>query len=621
MSTTHPTLTDGGHHTSAKAPVGTTREPTAVSDEDGKESRRVRLEPLKALLPYLIENKLILVAGGLALLVSAAMMLALPVAVRRIVDHGFSPESRDLINSYFSVLMVMGLVLAVASSARAYCVNWLGENVVARIRSDVFSHLTTLGPAFFASTHSGELMSRLTADTTQVKSAAGNAISQALRNSIMLIGALIMMFVTSAQLSVVLLVAIPAIVFPLLAYGRIVRRLSRRAQDTLAKSSAYAAENLAAVSTLQAYTNERHVSDRFREEVGHALTAATDRLRARAGLTTVAIALITISVVGVLWYGSSLVIAGDMSAGRLSQFVLYAVFAAGALAELAEVMGEVQQAAGAAERLSELLAVVPPIAPVANPKPLPDQLTDGVRFENVSFAYPGRPDTNALDEITLHAPAGRMVALVGPSGAGKSTALNLLLRFYDPGAGRITIDGISIRDVDLTDLRKRLALVSQDVALFADTVSENIRYGSPDATDAEVVAAAKAAQADRFIRELSNGYDTVVGERGVTLSGGQRQRIAIARAILRDAPILLLDEATSALDAENEGALQAALETVMQGRTTLVVAHRLATIQKADQILVFDEGRIVEAGTHAELIGANGLYARLAELQFTGIAA
>ncbi|MEL6227353.1 MAG: ABC transporter transmembrane domain-containing protein, partial [Pseudomonadota bacterium] len=538
MSTSHPTLTDGRHHTSAKAPVGTTGEPTAVSDEDGKESRRVRLEPLKALLPYLIENKLILVAGGLALLVSAGMMLALPVAVRRIVDHGFSPESRDLINSYFSVLMVMGLVLAVASSARAYCVNWLGENVVARIRSDVFSHLTTLGPAFFASTHSGELMSRLTADTTQVKSAAGNAISQALRNSIMLIGALIMMFVTSAQLSVVLLVAIPAIVFPLLAYGRIVRHLSRRAQDTLAKSSAYAAENLAAVSTLQAYTNERHVSDRFREEVRHALTAATDRLRARAGLTTVAIALITISVVGVLWYGSSLVIAGDMSAGRLSQFVLYAVFAAGALAELAEVMGEVQQAAGAAERLSELLAVVPPIAPVANPKPLPDQLTDGVRFENVSFAYPGRPDTNALDEITLHAPAGRMVALVGPSGAGKSTALNLLLRFYDPGAGRITIDGISIRDVDLTDLRKRLALVSQDVALFADTVSENIRYGSPDATDAEVVAAAKAAQADRFIRELSNGYDTVVGERGVTLSGGQRQRIAIARAILRDAPIL-----------------------------------------------------------------------------------
>lgn len=580
-------------------------------------SRRLKLTPLRQLLPYLLAHSSVLVVGGIALIVSAATMLSVPIAVRRIVDHGFTQDSGDLINSYFLVLMLMGIVLAFASSARAYCVNWLGERVVADLRRDVFRHLTTLGPAFFDRTHSGEVMSRLTADTTQIKSAAGNALSQALRNTIMLIGALIMMFVSSAQLSLVVLIAIPAIVLPLMAYGRVVRRLSRTAQDSLAESSAFAAENLAAVSTLQAYTNERHVSGRFGTAVEAAMDAATSRLRARAGLTAMAIMLITVSIVGVLWHGSALVIAGDMTAGRLSQFVLYAIFAAGALAELAEVMGEVQQTAGAAERLSELLAIQPLISSPANPEPLPETVRRGVAFENVRFAYPSRPDVDALDGVSFEAKAGELVAIVGPSGAGKTSVLNLLLRFYDPRAGRITIDGVDIARADLDELRRRIAIVSQDVALFADTVRENIRYGRPEATDADVARAAEAARAAGFIGDLKNGYDTVLGERGVMLSGGQRQRIAIARAVLRDAPILLLDEATSALDAENEGAVQAALERVMRGRTTIVIAHRLSTIKKADRILVMDEGRIVEQGRHDALVAAGGLYARLAELQFT----
>ena len=584
---------------------------------EGK-AKRVSLKPLLALKPYLLAQMPMLVIAAVALVLSALAMLAVPMAVRRIIDHGFSAESQAFIDQYFMMLIGIGLVLAAASSTRAYCVNWLGERVVADLRKAVFAHLTTLGPAFFSNNHSGELMSRLTADTTQIKSAAGSALSQALRNTIMLIGAVIMMFVTSVQLSVMVLLAIPAIVLPLMAYGRVVRRLSRAAQDTLAQSSAYASENLAAISTLQAFTNERGVSRRFADAVEMSIGAATSRLRARSGLTAMAISLVTVSIVGVLWYGATLVAAGEMTAGRLSQFVLYAVFAAGALAELAEVMGEVQQASGAAERLSELLAVVPPIVSPADPKPLPDRPTGAVTFEDVSFAYPGAGAARALTGVSFKAEPGRMTALVGPSGGGKSTVFNLILRFYDPASGVVRFDGVPVSDVALEDLRRNIAFVPQDVALFADTVAANIAYGMPDAAREDIVAAARAAQADGFISALPAGYDSLVGERGVTLSGGQRQRIAIARAILRDAPLLLLDEATSALDADSELAIQRALEEVMQGRTTIVIAHRLATIQKADRIVVIDQGRVVEEGTHKDLVAREGLYSRLAELQFSG---
>jgi ATP-binding cassette subfamily B protein len=422
--------------------------------------------------------------------------------------------------------------------------------------------------------------------------------------------------VTSPLLAALALAAIPAIVFPLLAYGRAVRRLSRTAQDRLADASAYAAENLAAARTMAAFGQEAAVTRRFAAAVERAFAAARARLMARAGLTALAIALVVTSIVGVLWFGSRLVIGGDITGGRLGQFVLYAVFAAGAIAELAEVWGELAQAAGAAERLTELLAARPEIAAPARPRPLPTPARGSVAFADVRFVYPSRPAVSALNGVSFAVAPGETVAIVGPSGAGKSTVFNLLLRFWDPQAGSVAVDGVPLAEVDPAALRARLALVPQDVALFDDTVAENIRYGRPDAGDAEVVRAAEAAQADGFIRALSEGYATRLGERGVTLSGGQRQRIAIARAILRDAPILLLDEATSALDAESELAVQEALARLTAGRTTLVIAHRLATVQRAGRILVMDQGRIVEEGRHADLLRRAGLYARLAELQF-----
>jgi ATP-binding cassette, subfamily B, bacterial len=474
-----------------------------------------------------------------------------------------------------------------------------------------------LGPAFYDKTHSGEIMSRLTADTTLIKSASGSTISQAIRNVIMLVGALTMMFVTSAWLSALVLVAIPLIMLPFLINGRTVRRLSRRAQDTLADSSAYAAENLAAVRTMQAYTHERAVSKRYSTSVELSFDAVRERLKARAFLVGVTIFLVVTSVVGVIWVGAGLVIAGEMTGGRLLQFVLYAMFAGAAVAELGEVWGEVSQAAGATERLAELLAVVPHIQSPAHPVPLPLPPRGELEFHDVTFAYPSRPEKAALDHISFKVRSGETVALVGPSGAGKSTILNLILRFYDPQGGRVLLDGVAVVDADLEAVRGRMALVPQEIALFADTVIENIRYGHETASLDDVRHAAVAAQADTFIKDLPQGYDTMLGERGVTLSGGQRQRIAIARAILRNAPILLLDEATSALDAENEVLVQKALERVMQGRTTLVIAHRLATIQKADRILVIEEGRIVEDGNHQSLLRSGGVYARLAELQFS----
>lgn len=588
-------------------------------EQDGNEpgtDKRRSLKPLLDLKPYVMRYPGVLAGAGGALLLSALAMLSVPMAVRRMIDHGFVATDGTLIGQYFAMLIVIGLVLALASSSRFYFVNWLGERVVSDVRSDVFEHLTHLGPAFYERSQSGEMMSRLTADTTQVKAAAGIALSQLVRNTIMLLGALVMMLVTSWALSLLVLIAIPAIVLPLMAIGKVVRRKSREAQDSLADASAYAAENLSAIRTMQAFGHEDVVSRRYSAAVEQAFDVAKSRLRVRAGLTALAIALVTSSIVGVLWFGASSVVAGELTAGRLSQFVLYAIFAGGALAELSEVWGEISQAAGATERLMELRSVEPEIKSPAKPVDMPIPAKGEVVFDRVSFHYPSRPDDPALEDVSFQIAAGETVALVGPSGAGKSTVFSLLLRFFDPVSGSVSIDGVDVRDARLEDVRSRLSVVPQDVSLFADTVTENIRYGTPGATLEDVRAAAAAAHADGFIENLPNGYDTQLGERGVTLSGGQRQRIALARALLRDAPILLLDEATSALDAESEQEVQRAVEEVMRGRTTLVIAHRLATVKQADRILVVQDGRIVEEGNHGSLLQAGGLYGRLAELQF-----
>ncbi len=589
---------------------------TKTADSAGKKARRDVVRPLLTLWPYLKPYKWMVVATILALCTSAMSMLVLPLAVRRMIDFGFSGQDAETIQTYFIALLGVGAVLAVSGASRFFCVQWLGERMVADLRRDVFAHLTRLSPAFFEQQRSGELMSRLTADTTQIKSAVGVAVSQSLRNTVMLTGAITMMIVTSPQLAGLVVFAIPLIVLPLIAYGRTVRKLSRRAQDTLAESSAFAAENISEVRTLQSFTNEIPVRTRYQVAIEETFEAARSRMMARAVLTGSIIFLVFASITGILWYGASGVLEGTITAGTLSQFVLYSVFAAGALGELSEVWGELQQAAGSAERLVELLEVEPEIKSPATPVGLPSPGEGRVNFDAVTFSYPTRLEEIALDNVSFSVAPGETVAIVGPSGGGKSTVFGLLSRFYDPTSGTVRIDGVNVATGDLAEVRGRLAVVPQDVALFADTALENIRFGRPDATEAEVRDAAKVARADGFISELPHGYATMVGERGVTLSGGQRQRIAIARAVLRDAPILLLDEATSALDATNEAEVQAALEKIMADRTTLVIAHRLATIRGANRILVMDNGRIVEEGTHAELAARGGLYGRLAAQQF-----
>jgi ATP-binding cassette subfamily B protein len=476
----------------------------------------------------------------------------------------------------------------------------------------------SLSPSFFDAARSGELVSRLTADTTQIKAAAGASVSVALRNLLLFIGAVAMMVITSPRLSGFVLLAIPLIVMPLVAFGRWVRRLSRNAQDTLADATAYASELVGAIRVVQAYTGERLANARFGKEVEQAYDAARVSTKARAVLTAIIIFIVFTSVVLILWTGSHDVLTGSISAGRLGQFVLYAAFAAAGLGQLSEVWGEVSAASGAAERLFEILQVEPDIAAPASPRALPKPACGDVGFANVSFAYPMRPEVNVIDRVSLSVRAGEKVAIVGPSGAGKSTIFHLLLRFYDAASGVISFDGVPVREADPREVRSRIALVPQDSVVFAASARENIRFGRPDATDAEVEHAADLAHATEFIRRLPEGFEAQLGERGVTLSGGQRQRIAIARAILRDAPLLLLDEATSSLDAESETLVQTALEELMRHRTTLVIAHRLATVLSCDRILVLDQGRIVEQGTHASLVAANGLYARLARLQFEG---
>lgn len=577
---------------------------------------KVKLRPLARLLPYVAKYSGRALAALAALTVAALTTLVVPLAVRRMIDFGFSDKAVQLIDSYFAVMILVVAVLAVSSALRYYLVTTLGERIVADLRSDVFTHLTHLSSAFFDATRAGEIVSRLTADTTQIKSTVGASVSIALRNLVLFVGGAAMMVVTSPRLSLFVLGAIPVIVLPLVGFGRAVRKRGRAAQDTLADASGYANELIGAMRTLQAFTNEKLAQSRFGAAVEQAYAAARGATKVRAMLTAVVIFLVFTSIVVVLWVGAQDVLTGSITPGRLGQFVLYAVFAAGGLGELSQVWGEIAQASGAAERLFEILDVEPQIKAPARPVVLPKPASGTIEFRDVDFAYPGRPNVPVLDRLSFRVAPGEKLALVGPSGAGKSTIFQLILRFYDPVSGNVSFDGVHLPDADPAELRARIALVPQDAVVFGTSIRENIQFGRPEATDAEIDKAAEAAHASEFIRRLPLGYETPVGERGVTLSGGQRQRIAIARAILRKAPLLLLDEATSSLDAESETLVQQALKRLMLNRTSIVIAHRLATVQSCDRILVLDHGRIVEEGTHASLASAGGLYARLAKLQF-----
>ena len=587
---------------------------TSTSQPQNDNSKRPVLTPLRMLIPYIFQDKKLVIAALISLLVASAATLTVPVALRRVVANGFSGENVEKIDYYFIAMIGVVAVLALASASRYYFVTQIGERTVADIRKDVFAAVLKFDAAYFDSARTGEVISRLTADTTQIKSAVGSTASVALRNSLLFIGAIIMMVYTSPQLSGLIVFAIPLIVLPLIAFGRLVRRRSRAAQDKLADASAYATEMAGSVRTIQSLSAGEGVQSAFSSTVDASYRAARKAIRTRAFLTLILIFLIFSSIVSILWAGARSVIDGDMAPGMLVQFLLYAVFAAGSMGSLSEVWGEVQQTAGATERLMELVAEEPQITVPENPVPIS---AGAINLDGVEFSYPGVPDKTIISDLSFTVEPGETIAIIGPSGAGKSTIFQLLTRFYDPTNGAVHLGGSDIKQADPDALRSLFAVVPQDPVIFNGDIAGNISFGAKGSVDdAAIAKAAKVARADIFIDEMEGGYQARVGERGITLSGGQKQRLAIARAVLRDAPILLLDEATSALDAESEAHVQAALEDLMKGRTTLIIAHRLATILKADRILVMDEGRIVEEGTHASLVKKGGLYARLAKLQF-----
>ncbi|WP_313351842.1 ABC transporter transmembrane domain-containing protein [Paracoccus sp. (in: a-proteobacteria)] len=574
-----------------------------------------RIGALRALWPFIRPYRGLLLAALIALSVTAAISLVLPLAVRRVVD-GFDAGAH-LLDQYFGAALAIVALLALGTGMRYYLVTRLGERVVADIRKAVFGRVIAMSPAFYERVLTGEIISRITTDTTLIQSVIGSSVSIALRNFLILIGGMVMLVWTSAKLSGLVLLLVPLIVVPIVVLGRRLRKLSRENQDWIAQSSGAASESLLSAQTVQAFTQEGPTRTRFNDVTERSFDSALNRVRTRTVMTVIVIFLIFSGVLGVLWIGARDVRLDVTSVGELVQFVIYAVLVAGAVGALSEIWGELQRAAGATERLTELLMTQDVLTDPPQPIALPRPVQGAIRLDDVTFHYPSRPDRSALEGVTLDIRPGETVALVGPSGAGKTTVIQMLLRFWDPDSGAVRIDGIDLRDMARADFRQAIALVPQDPVIFATTARENIRFGRPDASDAEVEAAARAAHADEFLKLLPEGYDSFVGERGVMLSGGQKQRIAIARAILRDAPILLLDEATSALDAESERLVQHAVDELARSRTTIIIAHRLATVKKADRIVVFDHGEIVAQGRHEELVAQGGLYARLARLQFT----
>ncbi len=552
----------------------------------------------------------------IALIFTAAVTLALVQFVRVIVDVGFVAGSTQSLGLAIAGFLVVAVIQALGTFARFYWVSWLGERVTADIRTAVFSHLMTLHPGYFEENRSGEIQSRITTDTTLLQTVIGSSVSVALRNLLMMIGGTLFLFITNPRLTSIVMICIPLVIGPIMVFGRRVRQLSRSSQDEIANVGAYVGESIQHIKTVQAYTHQRANEKAFSDHVESAFKVALARILSRSVLITIVITLVFGAVAAMIWVGGQDVISGRMSAGELTAFVVYAVIVASAVGAISQVIGDLQRAAGATERLMELLHAPSEIVSPAQPREFALPLRGDISVEGLRFCYPSRPLNAALDGLDLHVKAGSSVALVGPSGAGKSTLFDLLLRFYDPQQGRILVDGIDIRELDLENLRRQFAIVSQQPAMFTGNVRDNIRYGRPEASDAEVEAAARAAYADEFIEQLPQRYDSFLGEAGIRLSGGQRQRLAIARAILRDAPILLLDEATSALDAESERKVQLALEGLMRNRTTLIIAHRLATVKNVDTIVVMEAGRVVAQGSHQQLLESSPLYAKLASLQF-----